>query len=67
MSNGIQQSRRNPHSSEGGSQHFVLHHFRRTASPHLHEMGRPSDAIKKALAYSIKGVKGVCNRVEYTD
>jgi integrase len=40
-------------------QHFVLHDFRRTASTHLHEMGQPSDAIEKALAHSIKGIKGV--------
>lgn len=46
-------------------QHFVLHDFRRTASTHLHEMGQPSDAIEKALAHSIKGIKGVYNRAEY--
>ncbi|AIV83150.1 tyrosine-type recombinase/integrase [Burkholderia pseudomallei] len=48
-------------------QHFVLHDFRRTASTHLHEMGQPSDAIEKALAHSIKGIKGVYNRAEYAD
>lgn len=46
-------------------QHFVLHDFRRTASTHLHEMGQSSDAIEKALAHSIKGIKGVYNRAEY--
>ncbi|MFD1558687.1 tyrosine-type recombinase/integrase [Paraburkholderia silviterrae] len=46
-------------------QHFVLHDFRRTASTHLHEMGQPSDAIEKALAHTIKGIKGVYNRAEY--
>lgn len=46
-------------------QHFVLHDFRRTASTHLHEMGQPSDAIEKALAHMIKGIKGVYNRAEY--
>lgn len=48
-------------------QHFVLHDFRRTASTHLHEMGLPSDAIEKALAHEIKGVKGVYNRAQYAD
>lgn len=48
-------------------QHFVLHDFRRTASTHLHEMGQPSDAIEKALAHAIKGIKGVYNRAEYAD
>lgn len=48
-------------------QHFVLHDFRRTASTHLHEMGHSSDAIEKALAHSIKGIKGVYNRAEYAD
>lgn len=51
-------------------QHFVLHGFRRTASTHLHEMGRSSDAIEKALAHTIKGIKGikgVYNRAEYAD
>lgn len=46
-------------------QHFVLHDFRRTASTHLHEMGYPSDAIEKALAHKITGIKGVYNRAEY--
>ncbi|KVO86852.1 integrase [Burkholderia ubonensis] len=46
-------------------QHFVLHDFRRTASTHLHEMGQQSDAIEKALAHTIKGIKGVYNRAEY--
>ncbi|CAN0624356.1 DUF4102 domain-containing protein [Burkholderia multivorans] len=48
-------------------QHFVLHDFRRTASTHLHEMGCASDAIEKALAHTIKGIKGVYNRAEYAD
>ncbi|SFA85037.1 Site-specific recombinase XerD [Collimonas sp. OK607] len=48
-------------------QHFVIHDFRRTASTHLHEMGQSSDAIEKALAHSIKGIKGVYNRAEYAD
>ena len=48
-------------------QHFVLHDFRRTASTHLHEMGQPSDAIEKALAHNIKGIKGVYNRAEYAE
>ena len=48
-------------------QHFVLHDFRRTASTHLHEMGQSSDAIEKALAHSIKGIKGVYNRAEYAE
>jgi integrase len=48
-------------------QHFVLHDFRRTASTHLHEMGQPSDAIEKALAHSIPGMKGVYNRAEYAE
>lgn len=48
-------------------QHFVLHDFRRTASTHLHEMGLPSDAIEKALAHEIKGIKGVYNRAQYAD
>jgi integrase len=46
-------------------EHFVLHDFRRTASTHLHEMGQSSDAIEKALAHAIKGMKGVYNRAEY--
>ncbi|MBU9491756.1 tyrosine-type recombinase/integrase [Burkholderia multivorans] len=48
-------------------QHFVLHDFRRTASTHLHEMGLSSDAIEKALAHTIKGIKGVYNRAEYAE
>lgn len=48
-------------------EHFVLHDFRRTASTHLHEMGLPSDAIEKALAHEIKGIKGVYNRAEYAE
>jgi integrase len=48
-------------------QHFVIHDFRRTASTHLHEMGLSSDAIEKALAHSIKGIKGVYNRAEYAN
>lgn len=48
-------------------QHFVIHDFRRTASTHLHEMGMSSDAIEKALAHSIKGIKRVYNRAEYAD
>lgn len=46
-------------------EHFVLHDLRRTASTHLHEMGQSSDAIEKALAHSIRGMKGVYNRAEY--
>lgn len=46
-------------------QHFVLHDFRRTASTHLHEMGHSSDAIERALAHKIQGIKGVYNRAEY--
>lgn len=48
-------------------QHFVLHDFRRTASTHLHEMGHSSDAIERALAHKIEGIKGVYNRAEYAD
>jgi integrase len=48
-------------------QHFVLHDFRRTASTHLHEMGHSSDAIERALAHKIQGIKGVYNRAEYAD
>ena len=48
-------------------QHFVLHDFRRTASTHLHEMGYPSDAIEKALAHKIVGIKGVYNKAEYSE
>ncbi|WP_046168519.1 tyrosine-type recombinase/integrase [Chromobacterium vaccinii] len=48
-------------------QHFVLHDFRRTASTHLHEMGHSSDAIEKALAHKIVGIKGVYNRAEYAE
>ncbi|MGC0155275.1 tyrosine-type recombinase/integrase [Chromobacterium vaccinii] len=48
-------------------QHFVLHDFRRTASTHLHEMGYSSDAIEKALAHKIVGIKGVYNRAEYAE
>ena len=46
-------------------QHFVIHDLRRTASTHLHEMGHSSDAIEKALAHSIGGIKGVYNQAEY--
>ena len=46
-------------------QHFVIHDFRRTASTHLHEMGQSSDAIEKALAHSIKRIKGIYNRAAY--
>lgn len=48
-------------------QHFVLHDFRRTASTHLHELGYPSDAIERALAHKIAGIKGVYNRAEYAE
>lgn len=48
-------------------QHFVLHDFRRTASTHLHEMGHSSDAIERALAHKIAGIKGVYNRAEYAE
>ncbi|MBV6325717.1 site-specific integrase [Duganella sp. HSC-15S17] len=48
-------------------QHFVLHDFRRTASTHLHEQGYSSDAIEKALAHKVAGIKGVYNRAEYAD
>jgi integrase len=48
-------------------QHFVLHDFRRTASTHLHDMGHPLDAIEKALAHKIVGIKGVYNRAEYSE
>ncbi|WP_208279515.1 tyrosine-type recombinase/integrase [Massilia oculi] len=48
-------------------QHFVLHDFRRTASTHLHEQGHSSDAIERALAHKISGIKGVYNRAEYAD
>jgi len=48
-------------------QHFVLHDFRRTASTHLHEMGYSSDAIERALAHKIQGIKGVYNRAEYSE
>jgi hypothetical protein len=30
-------------------------------------MGQSSDAIEKALAHTIKGIKGVYNRAEYAD
>lgn len=46
---------------------FVLHDFRRTASTHLHEMGLPSDAIEKALAHKIHGIRGVYNLAEYAE
>lgn len=48
-------------------QHFVLHDFRRTASTHLHEMGHNSDAIERALAHKIQGIKGVYNRADYAE
>ena len=48
-------------------QHFVLHDFRRAASTHLHEQGHSSDAIEKALAHKVAGIKGVYNRAEYAD
>lgn len=44
-----------------------IHDLRRTASTQLHEMGWPSDVIEKALAHTIKGVRGVYNRAEYAD
>lgn len=47
-------------------QHFVLHDFRRTASTHLHEQGHSSDAIEKALAHKVAGIRGVYNRAEYS-
>jgi integrase len=40
-------------------QHFVLQDFWRTASTHPHEIGQSSDAIEKALAHTIKGIKRV--------
>jgi integrase len=52
---------------ESDVQHFVIHDFRRTASTHLNEMGQDSAAIEKALAHSIKGIRGVYNRAEYAD
>jgi integrase len=44
-----------------------IHDLRRTASTRLHEMGWPSDVVEKALAHTIKGVRGVYNRAEYAD
>ena len=48
-------------------QHFVLHDFRRAASTHLYEMGMSSDAIEKALAHKIGGIKGIYNRALYAE
>ncbi len=48
-------------------QHFVLHDFRRTASTHLNGMEYSSEAIEKALAHEIGGIKGVYNRGEYPE
>lgn len=45
----------------------MLQNFQRTASTHLHEMGYPSDAIEKALAHKIVGIKGLYNRAEYAE
>lgn len=48
-------------------QHFVLHDFRHTASTHLHNMGQPADAIEKALAHKIGGMRGRYNHAEYDE
>lgn len=44
---------------------FTIHDLRRTASTLLHENGRPSDVVEKALNHTIGGVRGVYNRAEY--
>ena len=44
---------------------FIIHDLRRTASTLLHENGRASDVVEKALNHTIGGVRGVYNRAEY--
>ena len=38
---------------------FIIHDLRRTASTLLHENGRASDLVEKALNHTIGGVRGV--------
>ena len=45
---------------------FVIHDLRRTASTHLHEAGFSSDVVEKCLNHTIKGVRGIYNRAEYS-
>ena len=47
--------------------HFGPHDLRRTASPHLHERGGPSDWIEKQLAHEQRGVRAVYNKAEYLE
>ena len=43
----------------------TIHDLRRTASTLLHENGRASDVVEKALNHTIGGARGVYNRAEY--
>ena len=46
---------------------FTPHDLRRTASTLLHEQGFNSDVIEKALNHTMRGVRGVYNRAQYSE
>ena len=50
-----------------GMPHFTIHDLRRTAATLLSEEGFQPDVIEKALNHTIKGVRGVYNRAEYSE
>jgi len=50
-----------------GMPHFTIHDLRRTAATLLSEEGFAPDVIEKALNHTIKGVRGVYNRAEYSE
>jgi integrase len=47
--------------------HFTIHDLRRTAATILAEEGFAPDVIEKALNHTIKGVRGIYNRAEYSE
>jgi integrase len=53
--------------ARGKMAHFTVHDLRRTAATRLSEMGYESDWIEKCLNHTIKGVRGVYNRAQYSE
>ncbi len=51
----------------GEMDHFTVHDLRRTGATLLSEDEYPSDVIEKALNHSVKGVRGVYNRAQYSE
>ncbi len=50
-----------------GMAHFTVHDLRRTAATLLSEDEYHADVIEKALNHTIKGVRGVYNRAQYSE